>query len=293
MTPQFALIVSRFLFDSAALGLWGASIYLATCVHCELTSYIESRLRRWRIATVAILCCVSILSLPLQAATMGEGWIDAVSPSILDAVLFSTNNGAAWFAQIGFVLCLSLSWLLQPRKRLHAQTLCAGLLLATLSIMGHAAMNDANLRTLHRLNDVVHLLCGGAWLGALVPVILLLRLLDDAQWQDKSRRALMRFSTVGHLAVAAVVLSGVANTLLVLGGLPADWSQPYQLLLCMKIILVGAMIVLALVNRYVLVPRLASNSALELLTRLTWFEIALGLSVVSLVAVFGTLAPTA
>ncbi|QFY62612.1 copper homeostasis membrane protein CopD (plasmid) [Rhizobium grahamii] len=293
MTPQFSLIVSRFLFDSAALGLWGASIYLSTCVHYDLASYIDLRLRRWRIAAVAILCCVSMAFLPLQAATMGDGWIDAVSASVLNAVLFSTNNGTAWFAQVALVLSLALSWLLQPRKRLYAQTLCAGLLLATLSITGHAAMNDANLRTLHRLNDVVHLLCGGAWLGALVPVILLLRLLGDAKWQDKSRRALMRFSTVGHLAVAAVVLSGVANTLLVLGGLPTDWSQPYQLLLCVKIIIVGTMIVLALVNRYVLVPRLASNSALELLRGLTWFEIVLGLSVVGLVAVFGTLAPTA
>lgn len=293
MTPQFALIVSRFLFDSAALGLWGASVYLSTCVHCDLTSHIELRLRRWRIAAVVLLCATTIVSLPLQAATIGDGWIDALSPSVLEAVLFSTNNGIAWLAQIGLALCLALSCLLKARKRLYVHTLCAGLLLATLSITGHAAMNDAGLRTLHRVNDVIHLLCGGAWLGALIPVILLLRLLGDARWQEKARKALMRFSTIGHLAVAAVVLSGVANTLLVIGGLPTDWSQPYQLLLCVKIILVGAMIVLALVNRYVLVPRLASTSALELLRRFTWFEITLGLSVVGLVAVFGTLAPTA
>ncbi|KRB61285.1 copper-binding protein [Rhizobium sp. Root708] len=293
MTPQLALIVSRFLFDSAALGLWGASFYLSTCVHYDLTSYIEPRLHRWRIAAVALLCATTIVSLPLQAAAIGDGWLDAVSPTVLDAVLFSTNNGTAWLAQIGLVLCLAVSWLVEPRKRLYVHTLCAGLLLATLSITGHAAMNDAGLRTLHRLNDVAHVLCGGAWLGALVPVILLLRLLGDARWQEKARKALMRFSTIGHLAVAAVVISGATNTLLVVGDLPTDWSQPYQLLLGVKIILVSAMIVLALVNRYVLVPRLASTSAPALLKRLTWFEIALGLSVVGLVAVFGTLAPTA
>jgi putative copper resistance protein D len=102
----------------------------------------------------------------------------------------------------------------------------------------------------------------------------------------------MRFSTVGHWAVALVILSGIGNMLLIVGTVPLNWSFEYQLQLTVKIVLVFAMTMLAIVNRYVFVPRLAREPIYEAaLHRGTIAEIGLGLLVVGLVAWFGMLQP--
>ena len=71
--------------------------------------------------------------------------------------------------------------------------------------------------------------------------------------------ALRRFSAVGHGAVAVVIVTGIVNTGLILGHWPSDWNSPYQALLMIKIALVIAMALLALLNRYAVVPRLATH----------------------------------
>jgi putative copper resistance protein D len=103
----------------------------------------------------------------------------------------------------------------------------------------------------------------------------------------------MRFSTSGHVAVALVIATGLIDTLLVVGKLPLDWSLPYQLLLAAKMALVAVMVGLAVVNRYVFVPRLARNrdGATAAILRATMAEIAIGTAVLALVAWFGTLDP--
>jgi putative copper resistance protein D len=169
----------------------------------------------------------------------------------------------------------------------------SALVLASLAVTGHAAMNAGWLGIVHQANDVVHLLAGGAWIGALLPVLLILRHLKDPQRGRQARTALIRFSTAGHVAVALVILSGVANMLLILGGLPTDWTFIYQRLLAIKIGLVAAMAAIALVNRYVFVPRMSrSAGSPRALACGTVAEIVLALAVVGLVACFGMLEPT-
>ena len=57
--------------------------------------------------------------------------------------------------------------------------------------------------------------------------------------------------------------------------------------------LVGLMVLLALVNRYVLVPRMSGGStdAVDMYARLVGVEIALGFGVLGLVSWFATLEP--
>lgn len=230
--------------------------------------------------------------LPLRAATIGEGWTDALAPAMLHAVLYDTDVGKAWIAQAGAVVLLVAAAALPSQRRQGALTFCSGLLLVTLTISGHAAMNDGWLRTLHRINDGIHLLSGGAWLGALGPVLLVLRMLHSPRWHTAARIALVRFSTAGHAAVALVILSGILNTALIIRAVPSDWAFTYQLLLSVKILLVSAMVALAVVNRYVFVPRLGTVRSLAALKSGTTAEICLGLAVVGLVAWFGNLQPT-
>jgi len=145
----------------------------------------------------------------------------------------------------------------------------------------------------HRANDILHVLAGGGWLGALLPLIPILKLLGRPEYRTGAQVALRRFSNAGHAAVALVILSGIVSTLLILKRLPTDWSSPYQKLLAIKIALVAIMTVLAIINRYVFVPWIGRKPARALLAlRLgSISEIVIGIIVIALVAVFGMMEP--
>lgn len=125
-----------------------------------------------------------------------------------------------------------------------------------------------------------------------MPLLPTLALLDSPLGRDAAT-ALRRFSTVGHAAVAIVLLTGVANTVLILGRWPGDFASPYRTLLAAKITLVLLMTGLAVLNRYGFVPRHAQRQtrAIDEIGRATRGEIALGLGALGLVAVFGLLEP--
>ena len=136
-------------------------------------------------------------------------------------------------------------------------------------------------------------LAAAMWVGALVPLWVCLRLGRKATHEADLATVLRRFSGSGHMAVALVLLSGIVDTYLVLGHAPLDFSSPYQTLLAAKIALVGFMVLIAIVNRYVVVPRQArgESSGLRMLVRGTIAEIVLGGGVIALVSAFATFDP--
>jgi putative copper resistance protein D len=107
-----------------------------------------------------------------------------------------------------------------------------------------------------------------------------------------ARTALSRFSGAGHFAVALVLATGTINTWLIVGGWPVSPDSTYQLLLRTKIMLVLAMVGLAIINRYVLVPLIESGRwPLKLLCWSTIGEISLGFWVIGLVSYFAMVEP--
>ena len=92
--------------------------------------------------------------------------------------------------------------------------------------------------------------------------------------------------------MAALVLTGGANIAMISGHPPIPPTTPYRALLAAKLILVGAMILLAVFNRYVLVPQLKPGAtALATLRATSVDEVVLGGVVVALVSVFALLDP--
>jgi len=287
--PEPALVVCRFLFDGGALFLWGAAAYLCTLVPRELQFEIWAQLGLLRRIGLACVVATAIVMLPLRAAIIGDGWLDALNLDTLLGVAFDTTIGTAWLCQAAAAILLLCTSLLPHGLRIGATALASAFLLASLPITGHAAMNGGWLGILHRANDVVHLLAGGAWVGALFPVFLILPRLKEAHTRDQAIAALIRFSTTGHVAVAVVILSGIANMLFILGGLPLDWTFAYQRLLTIKIGLVAAMTLIAVANRYVFVPRLRRRHQSLVIGTMT--EIVLAIAIIALVAWFGMLEP--
>ena len=145
-------------------------------------------------------------------------------------------------------------------------------------------------------NQTLHLLAAGLWLGGLVPLGYLLRLgrsVEDAAGMCLIRGAIRRFSQMGYLAVALIAATGAVNTLLLVGGAAAMFSTVYGRLLAVKILLFLAMVVVALVNRFYLSPRIAGDTraALGSLYRGVEFEQGLAICILALISVIGTLPP--
>lgn len=287
-----ALAACRLAHYAALVLVLGTAVFLRWLAAPALAVPIGRALRIPVRLSLLLAAATTWLWLPLQAAEIGGGWGGAADPGTLSAVLFNTSFGQAWLCRAVLavpLLILAAAW---PR-RMGAAAVAAGLLLASLGLAGHAAMQDGAAGLLHRLNHAVHLLAGGVWLGALVPFLLCLPRLRDPALRCDAIRALRRFSTAGHVAVAAVLASGIGNVAWVLGRWPTDWSSPYQALLAAKIAAVLAMAGLAVANRYVFVPRIGrpDGAAIRAIRIGAVAEILLGAAVLALVAVFGLLDP--
>lgn len=273
--------------------VWGASAFLVFLVPRPLAGRIWGGFRIALTVAVTLVVITTLLALPLQTAIISSGWKDAVSLPTVRDVLLQTTVGTAWAAQASAAVLLCAALALSGHRQRGLAVAASALGLAALALTGHASMSEGWLEVVHRGNDMLHLLSGGAWLGALVAFVPVLRALDGPGSRQQAQIALRRFSTVGHLMVAAVLLSGALNTALVLGRLPIDRSSPYQVLLAAKIMLVASMVVLAMFNRYLLVPRMHAHrtSALNALRWGSIAEVVIGMVVIGLVAIFGMIEP--
>lgn len=292
MTPGAAIAICRFLHDSSAIFLWGAFGYLAFLVPAPLSRELVRRLETAGLAAIVLAALTSLVGLPLKAAMIGSGWPSALDPAVLVPLVTKTDIGTAWLAEAATAVLLVATLALPPKRRAGPMAAAAGLMLIALSLTGHAAVGQGWAGFAHKAIDAVHVLAAGAWVGALPPLAMVLAGMGRLEAGEASLRALMRFSTMGQVAVALTVLTGVLNTLLILGGLPLDWSVPYQAMLSAKIGLVLLMIVFASVNRFYFTPQLAGTKrAAYAIRRGALGEIGLGAAVIALVSVFGLYDP--
>ncbi|TPJ57243.1 copper homeostasis membrane protein CopD [Mesorhizobium sp. B2-7-1] len=294
MSPDVLLAACRFLHDASLMALWGSFAYLALLVPRSVAKPITDRLTIFRLAAVSLTLLTACVALPLQAAIIGDGWADGVNTQVLGDIIASTSVGKAWLGQLFGASVLAIAQCVSPRLATKVTAATSGLALATLALGGHAVMQDGWQGILHPLNDVLHVLCAGAWFGALLPLLLVLARLGQAPIQRDATAALRRFSTVGHWVVALAILTGIGNGLFILGWPPLGWRSTYQMLLTAKIAVVLVMTALAILNRYWFVPRIGRNraSAITAIRTGTLIEIGLGLTVILLVSIFGMLDPS-
>ena len=221
---------------------------------------------------------------------MGDGWEDARRLEVWWAVL-GTTFGEVWRWHLGLSLLAILSLLLPERLRAQALALCSALLL----VSGvHRPRGDARR---HAGRAAPRQPCGApAGRRLLVrlpaPLLVCLRYLQPPQWRSDAITTLIRFSRWGT-AVAAVIVTGIVNSLIILGGWPLNLGSPYQRLLLIKTALVALMVMVALANRYAIVPAMSRVPALAQrgVVLACWLEVGLGMAVLLLVSLFATYAP--
>ena len=289
-----ALALCRFAHFMAAMLVFGSSAFLRLYAPLGLRRALSPRIRRLALAASLVALATGLLWLALEAASMEDDWSAAIDPDAIAAVLTDTAFGRAWVVHLALAVALAAAVVLTARPGWVAIPALSGLLLASLALVGHAAMQSGPVGVLHRANHALHLLTTGAWLGGLVPFILCLDAYDKGK-SDRPRdpvAAMARFSFFGHFVVAAIVATGIVNVALVSGRAPLPPTTPYRALLDAKIGLVAIMILLALFNRYALVPGLGLNPpALPALRHNSAIEVGLGTIIVALVSLFALLDP--
>ena len=243
---------------------------------------------------VGLLCCV--------AANMAGFWGD-LDWNTFAFVVGDTSFGRIWTVHLALAVTITVLTFVRGRSR-HRRWILAvssAALLASMAGTGHAQDGNGAARVLHVAADALHLLAAGAWLGGIVALFILI----DASTHTSSQRdekaaieASAGFSGLGYVSVAILVASGLVNSWFLVGSPQALVSTTYGRLLLFKLALFAALLLLAALNRFSIVPALrrerSENEIKPLLIRLRHHvlgEQALGAVVLLTVALLGTMEP--
>lgn len=260
-------------------------------------------------ALIGAAIAAPLLSLALMlasiAAMMGVP-ITALDWPMTEAMIVGTDIGGAFIVR-ALLLIIGLCSLLVRRRTTAGFPIAAACFagaLMTLGWSGHAAAAEGGLGLFHRLNNGVHLLAAGLWVGA---IGWFLHLTVNAHQRSGSvpapllLTAMHRFAPLGVGLVAVVVFTGLINSHLIFGlaNSATVLATPYGLLLAAKVVLVGCMLTLGAHNARVSRGRalIADDAIADPATMLPTLrrnlagEFALAVSVTGLVAVFGMMSP--
>lgn len=260
--------------------------------------------RRLLAGCAALLVLASLLGLVLQTAVVAGSLTAALDPSTLASVVSEMAMGAASLARaMAAVVALAVLMLARPgRAAWIAASALGAVAAASMAWMGHGAATEGPGGGLHLAADIAHLAAAAVWVGALVFFLGLAGVSRrDARQAPTFHAALAGFSGIGSGVVAVLVASGLINSWFFVGpmGVAALVRTPYGLLLLLKLVLFGAMVVLAAANRFRLTPALREalvepappSTAVKALRRSLVLELSAAMALVAVVAWLGRLAP--
>ena len=240
------------------------------------------RLPRTLAAVALSLSALAYLVLLAREAGGEPRWPPA---SLVVTLAMSTGFGRALLVTAFAGLELAL-W---ARPPLGLRVGMAGIALAALAFVGHAADGEGALGMAQLATMALHLLSVGAWLGALPALWLALRAPGPG-----AETLLRRFGALGVWAVAAMLATGVANAAFIAFETRGGYGPTYLGILAIKLAFVAGLLALAAVNRFLLMPRLGRDAhrAVKSLRRTVAAEQALGIAALAAVAVLGQLDPS-
>jgi copper resistance protein D len=309
------LIWWRAVHFAATIMLAGVVFFLALVAEPAFSSagkdarvpaLVRSRLGALAWVSLLLVIVSGVAWLILLAQQISDGTLTAVlRGGIVWVVLTKTGFGTDWAMRFGFAVLLGACLPIRSTRsavlrRFVAPSAAAGLV-GTLGFAGHAAAGAGVAGLVHLVADIAHLVAAAAWVGALVPLAVLLHAAGRNADQPSlaiARNATQRFSTLGVASVGVLLATGIVNTWMLAGSVPALLDTDYGHLLLVKVALFFVMLAAAAVNRRVLTPRLVQEfdiaTGLEALRRLrnnSLIEAAIGAIILVIVAALGTLPP--
>lgn len=236
--------------------------------------------------------------LSVSAAIDGGTWGRALADGTAAMVLTETQFGHIWIVRlvVGMLLGAVVGGAIgQGLWRRSFELPLAAVFAGSLAFAGHAASAPGFNGDIHLLSDALHIIAVCAWVGGLVPYALYLGSIDQgsrssfADIEDVTRR----FSSLGMLAVLTIAATGIVNSFYLVGSVHLFTHTAYGQLLLIKVPLFIAMVGVAAINRYRLVPALSRQGAVKRLRRNSLIEACFGLSIICIVSVLGTMPPAA
>jgi copper resistance protein D len=255
---------------------------------------LPATFRRWVAAACSVALLMQLLELPVQTLRMlGLPWQELDGPA-LSWYMLDTPAGLAWVARSGALLAMAF-WLILPGTRdrtTGAFLLLAGGALSALLWNGHAAASGGVAGGLRLFIGGLHLLAASVWLGAIAGFVLLFA---QRTSRDHLYPMLHGFANTGSVLVAVLLATGILHYAWIHGwqATPTLFPlQAYDRWMLVKLILFSAMLVLAGLHRWWLVPRLRFPAGAMALRNSLRVELSLGVGVVAAVAILGTMSPS-
>ena len=222
---ELGLTAARGVQVAASLSAFGVAVFWSVVAPPVLQAAegatrtrIEAGSQRLFRASLAVAVAAGLVWLVAQAAFMAEAETMTDAMAAVWPVLTDTHFGHVLGARL-LLLVLSALALGDGSKggRRGLAAVVAGLALIMHTRSTHAAAAAGIDRTMLLGAESLHLLAAGAWLGSLAPLFIVVGALAP----DQGARAARRFSPLGMLCVAILAGTALAQSWLLIGGLPA------------------------------------------------------------------------
>jgi copper transport protein len=270
-----AIWLARWALYVGLLGSTGGAFFVTWISIHHTPARVVSGIRAAAIVgVVAMALSLGLLGLDMLgdgfgAMLVSRTWIEAARTSSGLAVL------------VGAAACVIAFASLAPKTNSYSRVMSAIALAGAglaLSLTGHAS--TAEPQWLMRPALFIHAAAAAYWVGSLVPLAAVIRAAPA-----QSIPTVRRFSGGAIIAVTALVVAGVAVSVVQIGSWSALIETPYGRLWVIKIFGVSLMLGLAAVNRSVLTPALSTGAdvARRLVPSIA-VEAAVALSVLGIVA---------
>jgi putative copper resistance protein D len=287
------LALMRGFFVAGALSSFGASLFTTLILipvagefGAEPSELVSRRLRANLAVSLGVALLAGIAWLGLQTQAMAETQSFAETAAAVPSVLFGTRFGQVLCLQAAALAAAALFAGLS-RDRLVA--MLAGLAVLLEAGHSHAFAMAHGLSPL-LLSQSMHLVAAGAWLGGLLPLLVVVAHAP----LDVAHRVLKRFSPIAAVSVVILAATALLQGVVLSGGLKGLFGTAYGSVLLLKLALFAALIVLAANNRLRLTPALASRNGEATRRSLALsigIETAIGLLVVLAAAALSGLEP--
>ena len=295
----------RFLHYAALLGLFGCTTYHLIGLRGQ-TWVLQDRGCNALIVAAFAAPLVSLALMVASIAAMMGVPITALDWPMAEAMVVGTDIGKSFLVRAA-LLIIGLCAILARRRTMAALPIAAACFagaLITLGWSGHAAATEGAFGIFPRLNNGVHLLAAGLWLGA-IGWFLRLTVAAHSKRNNIPAQPLLAamhgFAPLDVGLVATVAFTGLINSHLTFGleNSATVLTTSYGILLAAKVILVGGMLAFGAHN-----ARISRRNALNeddeiadtaiklsALRRSLMGEFGLAIGVIVLIAVLGMLSP--
>ncbi len=225
-----------------------------------------------------------------QAAFMADAGTLGAAFAAVPEVLDKTSFGHVILLQSAALLLLAVStgWRDTPMGP-RASLVLISVALSLQSGHSHAFSMQSGFSLLLAC-DVLHLAGAGAWLGGLVPLLLMVRSAPP----NAAATAARWFSPLGQASIAALVASAMVQGWVLVASIPGLIGTAYGLMILLKLALFGVLFGFAWFNRYRFAPALVRDdpaTSRRILSRSIALQTVFALVIISAAAVLSELPP--